>query len=713
MGDFFASVIPETARVFYEGSFYILLGFAIAGLLHEFLPTQWISRMLGKESPRSVLMAALFGAPIPLCSCGVLPAAAELRKKGAGRAPTTAFLISTPETGVDSIALTYGLFGGVMALVRPVVAVVTALVAGLLSIVTRGSDEPLDDAALGELHLHHHEEDALLGPVSGSAAEGFEAAPPDWWERARVRLERAARYGFVTLLDDLSFWLVVGLLLTGVLSAALPDDFFSTALGLDRGLLPMLVVVLAGIPLYLCASASTPVAAALVAKGLSPGAALVFLLVGPATNAATIAVVGRLLGRRQLRLYLGSIIGVSLAAGLLLDAVAGDLVRATTLGAREARDPGLLVALKLFSAVGFVVLLGLSAQRTRFREGLREARDQGARLRETIAKVGWRDLLRPPVLGGAALLLAVGWLPGGFLVVDPGQLGVVQRFGRIVASDLSPGLHWHWPPPIGRGTTVDVSQIREVGLDPGAGGREAYFVTADENLLDVRGTVYYRVSDPVRFAFGLEQADGIVQSLALRELLRITAATPIDTLYTTERERTEGALRSGLAAQMAALPLGIEVVDARLLSVHAPGPVHDAFRDVASALEDRQRSIHEANGYAAEATAAASGESASLLEGARSARVRAQQLALGTTASFRALADVDRAHPTTTETRLYLEALEQSLGKTRKYVNGASESGGDLDLWIGSDGARMPAELVQPDQSRAPAGSQGFGRRTP
>jgi hypothetical protein len=122
MGDFFVSVISETARVFYEGSFYILLGFAIAGLLHEFLPTQWISRMLGRESPRSVLMAALFGAPIPLCSCGVLPAAAELRRKGAGRSPTTAFLISTPETGVDSIALTYGLFGGVMALVRPVAA---------------------------------------------------------------------------------------------------------------------------------------------------------------------------------------------------------------------------------------------------------------------------------------------------------------------------------------------------------------------------------------------------------------------------------------------------------------------------------------------------------------------------------------------------------------------------------------------------------------
>ncbi len=157
MVEFLSNVIPETARVFYEGSLYILLGFAIAGLLHEFLPTRWISRLIGRESPRAVLTAALFGAPIPLCSCGVLPAAAELRKKGAGRAPTMSFLVSTPETGVDSIALTYGLFGGVMALVRPVVAMLTALVAGLLSMLVPGRDEPVDDAALDGLPLHDHD----------------------------------------------------------------------------------------------------------------------------------------------------------------------------------------------------------------------------------------------------------------------------------------------------------------------------------------------------------------------------------------------------------------------------------------------------------------------------------------------------------------------------------------------------------------------------
>jgi len=707
MGEFLSDVILETARVFYEGSLYILLGFGIAGLLHEFLPTQWISRLIGRESPRSVLMAALFGAPIPLCSCGVLPAAAELRKKGAGRSPTMSFLVSTPETGVDSIALTYGLFGGIMALVRPVVAVVTALVAGLLSMVVPDRDRSVDDETLEGLPLHDHDT-AMAGRTS--PRKGRRGRPRPWWETPRERLERATRYGFVTLLDDLSFWLAVGLVLTGILSAALPDDFFSAALGLDGGLLPMLVVMLAGVPLYLCASASTPVAAALVAKGLSPGAALVFLLVGPATNAATIAVVGRLLGRRQLRIYLGSIIGVSLGAGLLLDAVAGDLVRAAALDARVAGDADLLVALKLLAASAFAALMVVSAYRTRFREGIREAREQGAQMGAAVRRLEGRDLLRPPVLGGGVLLLALLWLPSAFLTVEPGHVGVVQRFGRVVAGDLEPGLHLHWPPPIGRGSVVDVERIREVEIGARDAGRETYFVTADENLIDVRGIVQYRVDDPVRFAFGLEGGEALVESLARRELLRIVSATPIDTLYTTRRAAAERSLRESLGDRLRSLAVGLEVVDARLLDVHAPASIHRSFRDVASSLEDRERTIHEAHADAAERVASAEGESAELVEEARAERVRARELAVGTTASFRAIVAVHRAAPSTTETRLYLEALERSLVEPHKYVNGASRSGGELDLWIGVDGAAPEAEGAPPGVRRAPNGSTQFQR---
>ncbi len=705
--DFLASLIPETARIFYEGSFYILLGFAIAGLLHEFLPTDLIARHLGKENPRSVATAALFGAPIPLCSCGVLPAAAALRQKGAGRSPTMAFLVSTPETGVDSIALTYGLLGGVMAIVRPVVAVVTAMIAGLLSMLLPGKDEVVDDEALKDLPLHAHDHSAHAESDDSGDEPGVgkpEKARPSV---LRQRLRRAVHYGFVTLLDDLAFWLLVGILLTGVLSAALPDDFFSAALGLDRGLLPMLLVIVAGVPLYLCASASTPVAAALVAKGLSPGAALVFLLVGPATNAATIAVVGRLLGARQLRIYLGSIIGVALVAGLLLDAFAADAVREATLGARSEGAPGLFGLVKVAAAFAFVALIVLSAQRTRFREGIQDVRDQSALLMDALQDFEPRKLLSGPFLGAVALLLALTVLPSAFLIVEPGQRGIVQRFGRVVGSDLESGLHVHWPPPIGRGRTVDVERVRQVAvgeirLDGGGRrtGNESFYITADENLIDVRGLLHYRVSDPVKFALGLEDGEPLLESLARRELVRITAATSIDTPYTTARRSTEEAFRRAVSERVAAQDLGIEILDARLLDVHAPPKVHDAFRDVASSVEDREREIHEGSGFAAETTAVAQGEASEVLARARADAVRTRALARGNTAAFVGISSIHERHPQVTETRLYLETLERSLAAPHKYIHGASTSGGEFDLWIGADRMSVPLPPSSPDGGR-------------
>ncbi len=704
MVDFLTTAIAETARIFYEGAPYILIGFAIAGLLHEFLPTEIIARHLGRDDPRGIATAAILGAPIPLCSCGVLPAAAALRQKGAARSPTMAFLVSTPETGVDSIALTYGLMGGVMAVVRPIVAVVTALVAGLLSAALPGRDQPLDDTVLDGLptHTHEHHDPPAIDEEDAQAAN---SRPP----RFASRLRRAVHYGFVDLLDDLSFWLLVGIVLTGVLSAALPDDLFSGALGLDSGILPMLLAILAGIPLYLCASASTPVAAALVAKGLSPGAALVFLLVGPATNAATIAVVGRLLGAARLRIYLGSIIGVALAAGLLLDALAAETVRQSTLGAFEGYDSWPLATLKLTAGFAFAVLLVRSGQRTRFRGGIQELRDQTTRLREAARQFEPRHLLSPTLLVTAALTAMLTVLPSAMLVVQPGQQGVIQRLGRVVASELEPGLHLKWPAPIGRGFAVDVERVREVRVGESSifGGfvpdpTESYYITADENVIDMRAVVHYRVNDPVRFTLGIERPETLLHGLARRELIRIATGTPIDTLYTTARRATEQTFRQALAERVATLELGIEVLDARLLDVHAPANVHRSFRDVASALEDRQREIHEGNAYAAERTVEASGEAANVTAQAQANAVRARARAVGATAAFTDLARVHRRHPQVTETRLYLETLERCLAAPIKYVNGASGHGGELDLWIGGAGDTPASPTTPEDLPRQP-----------
>jgi HflK protein len=711
--EFLAAVARGTWFVLYEGALYIMLGFAVAGILREFLPTHLIARHLGAERPRSVVLAALFGAPIPLCSCGVLPAATALRRKGASRSSLTSFLISTPETGVDSIALTYGLMGPVMAVVRPVVAVTTAILAGCLSILVR--DEP--DAAEPQADEHGAGCDALHAGHEHAAAATLDdvAAPP---APPAERGRRALHYGFVTLLDDLAFWLTAGILFTGILTALLPDDFFGV-LGWDRGLAPMLVMLVVGVPLYLCASASTPVAAALVAKGLSPGAALVFLLAGPATSLAAIAISSKLLGLRRLRIYLGSIAVVSVTAGLFVDAFLADAIRATTLGAGRGPESGLLVLLKLAAALAFTGLLAVSFQRTRFREGRADVREQGARLRQALQRFDPRMLLRLPVLAAAGLLALVLFGPPSVLVVGPGERGIAMRFGRVVAPDLGPGLHLHLPPPLGRGLVVDTELVRQVAvgfrLDP-EGARaglsaQSYYLTADENIVDLRSVVHYRVDDAVRFALGLDDADDLVRSLARSELLRIVSGTPIDTLYATARRQTEQALRRALRERAAGLALGLEIVDARLLDVHAPPAVHDAFRDVASALEDRQREVHEASGYRAERRAEAEGEAAALVEAARAAAARAAAMAASESAAFAAVASVHAEDPGTMETRLHLETLERALAKPRLFVLALGDRASDVDLWLG--GAPLaPAPLPIPIEGSGPgSGAQRGGRR--
>ena len=353
-----SGIVWETLGVFYEASVYVLIGFFVAGLLHVYLPADLIARHLGRNDFRSVGLAALFGAPIPLCSCGVLPAAASLQRQGVGRSPLLSFLISTPETGVDSVALTYGLMGPVMAVVRPFVAVVTALTAGIVSMgVKEHADRP--EPAQASCNDTCTEADAEPGDSCDETCAPGGAAP-----LGRRRFLRSLHYGFSAVLDDIALSLLAGMLLTGILAGLLPDDFFAEVFGQGSGLMPMLAMIVVGLPLYVCASASTPIAAALMGKGLSPGTALVFLLVGPATNIATMAVVGQLLGRRHLGIYLGVIVLVSLAAGLLVDATLAGAIHVIPFG-ELGQESGVIFALKALSAVALVLLLLRSFVRTR------------------------------------------------------------------------------------------------------------------------------------------------------------------------------------------------------------------------------------------------------------------------------------------------------------------------------------------------------------
>ena len=299
VGHFLRSYASASAGIFLEMAVYLLLGFVVAGLIAVLLPGGRMARLIGGRGLGASVRAALLGVPLPLCSCSVLPTAFALRKRGAGRGATVSFLISTPETSADSIAVTYALMDPLMTLFRPLAACATAVVGGLL---TDASDpEPAPAAA----------QDTC--PVCG--LDLLEAHGHRWSEKLR----RVFAYAFGDLFADLALLLLIGVALAGLITTLLPVQFFEQLPGGELG--AMAVMLLIGIPLYSCATATTPVAAALVAKGLSPGVALVLLLVGPATNLATILAVGRNLGRRTLALYLATVAGMSVLLGLLLNRI--------------------------------------------------------------------------------------------------------------------------------------------------------------------------------------------------------------------------------------------------------------------------------------------------------------------------------------------------------------------------------------------------------
>jgi uncharacterized membrane protein YraQ (UPF0718 family)/copper chaperone CopZ len=298
---FIQQFLLETIRLLGEMAPYLTLGFVLAGLLHVFVPKSVIAGHLGKNSIGSAMKAAMVGVPLPLCSCGVVPTAMGLLHRGASRAATVAFLISTPQTGVDSIAVTFGFFGWIFAIFRPIAAFVSGIVGGIAVLLLKQAPE--NDEHWQQ--YHKASEDALETEMDGRTFS--------------QKLVEGARFSFIELLGDIALWLVVGLAVAALIAMVVPDDFFADKLG--RDLVTMLVMMALGIPLYVCSTASIPIAAVLMTKGISAGAAFVFLMTGPATNAATMLIIGRVMGWRVLGMYLSSIAIFALAFGLGLDAL--------------------------------------------------------------------------------------------------------------------------------------------------------------------------------------------------------------------------------------------------------------------------------------------------------------------------------------------------------------------------------------------------------
>ena len=273
------------SSLFLEMAPFLMLGFLISGLLYIVISKETIANNLGKPGALSVIKAAIFGVPMPLCSCGVIPVAASLYKRGASKGATLSFLISTPQTGVDSILITYGMLGPIFAMARPVIALITGVIGGLFTEQIISEDYTASNKA-----NHKH---------------------------PKKTLKDAIKYAFISLPQDIAWPLIKGILMAGLITLLIPDNFFQ-----DYGITgwsAMILMAVLSIPMYICATASVPIAAGLISSGIEPGAAFVFLMAGPATNIATISVIINTLGKKIVYIYLSTIFTCSIIFGALIN----------------------------------------------------------------------------------------------------------------------------------------------------------------------------------------------------------------------------------------------------------------------------------------------------------------------------------------------------------------------------------------------------------
>ena len=270
---------------------YLLLGMLVSGLISIFIDSSFIFKHIGQKNAGSVLKSTLFGIPLPLCSCGVIPVAATLRESGASKGATVSFLVSTPQTGVDSIFLTYGMLGPMFALFRPLAALASGFFSG---IVINNFDHD----------MHHHLSESDNDPKTKESLD--------------KRIISGVKYGFLTLPADIVIPLTQGLVVAAAIAILIPPQFIAEHFS-SSNLIQYTMMLAVSLPIYVCATASIPIAVVLMAKGITPGAAFIFLMAGPATNASSIAVIKNILGKRTLYHYLVLIAFTAISFGYILD----------------------------------------------------------------------------------------------------------------------------------------------------------------------------------------------------------------------------------------------------------------------------------------------------------------------------------------------------------------------------------------------------------
>jgi HflK protein len=703
--EFIKNLFYETYIVFLESSIYIVFGFFIAGLINTFIKQEWILRFMTGKGIKPIIYASLFGIPLPLCSCGVIPAAVMLEKKGAQKNAIMSFLISTPETDIDAIILTYGLLGPFFAIFRTIAAFLTSIIAGI----AYTSDDEEKSAEVTTTCNNKCCGSLKLESDQTSENESIDKSKRSFWKYAKDKARITYNYGFIEIFDDVSVWILVGILITGFISAVIPDKFFETYLG--SGFISMIVMILIGVPMYMCASSSTPIAAALIAKGLNPGAAFVFLLVGPATNAATITVLLKQFGKRFVKVYVSSLIIVSITFGLLFNYMINTFGFIITSALKTGSSPE-SSGLKFVGFVLMVILLFTSFKRIGFVRLKTKLMQQLFKSYESFKDINWYLWYKNQVTLSIIFIVLFFYLSTAIFIIEPGEIGITKLFGRVTAKDLGPGLHFNYPYPFGSHVICKKDFIRkiEVGfssavrfeiVDKKLGNyifgdknkksdfvkqvrdeKESFHLTGDENIIDLTFSVQYKVLDPYKFTFGIENPDELVKFASKFAVLDSIAERNIDEIYSTMRSSIEQKAFHKLDKLIKDYDLGIEILGIYLLSVHAPEEVHFAFRDVAGASEDKNTLKNKSYADYEETVNLADGSAKKMVFDASGYRASKLCRARGDAQNFIIQENAYENSREITRFRLYNEAIQKVLPKSKLYIKPSSSREGDIDLYI-------------------------------
>ncbi len=700
MFSFVVNLIKEISILYYEAAIYILFGFTLAGLIRVFFRSSTIHKYLGKEKYKAIFRSSLFGIPLPLCSCSVLPTAISLRKSGANKGATTSFLISTPEVGIDSIMLTYGLMGGVMAFFRPLAAFLTAITAGFFVQYLEKKTEDLPGERTPEFTgaVEDEKDDGKLA----EGEEAFRNFRQMSYADMKALWKKSFGYVFGDLFYEISWWLTFGFVLGGIITVAIPDVIFTKFLSGNFALFIMLIV---GIPMYVCASSSTPIAAAMLIKGMSPGAVIVFLLVGPATNLGSIMILKKFLGKRSLIIYLVTIAVMTLLFGFFLNA----LYPGNTFPVKKLISPIENEKLSYVKLVGSILLFVLII-RSFIKSPIPH---EWIRYNDFLYNLTHFKFTKYNTTALIGFFLLISYLSTSFFVVQPGQLGFVLRFGRIQRAHLTPGIYLHLPYPIDKDDVYPVAKIRKINIgfvgEKGIEGavyqqggekyKEVLYITGDENIIDLNYVVQYDIRPQMAFKsfYLISELDNTIKSITIGNMIKTIGTYPIDAVYTTERSVIEERVRQLVQQELDHLEMGVRILQINLVYVHAPSKVHYYFRDVASAQEDMNTSINLAEVYATEKVNLSKGKGKKVINEAESYKQAMIFGSQGESKSFELQRRNFILAPELTKSRLYLETMEEILPGLRKYIKPPEGKIDNIDIYM-LDQNILPGSIVSPEK---------------